>query len=86
MAFGQKAETIDVSLFISSHRRCSIRKGVLKNSVRFTGKHLCQRLFLNKFAGLSLSLPQVFSCEFCEISKNAIFTEPFRAIASDYWR
>ena len=36
----------------SSHRRCSVRKGVLRNFAKFTGKHLCQRLFLNKVAGL----------------------------------
>ena len=36
----------------SSHRRCSIRKGVLRNFAKFTGKHMCQSLFLNKVAGL----------------------------------
>ena len=30
----------------SSHRRCSIRKSVLKNFANFTGKHLCWILFL----------------------------------------
>ena len=29
------------------------KKGVLKNFTKFTGKHLCQRLFLNKVAALS---------------------------------
>ena len=29
------------------------------------------------------SLPQVFSCEFCEISKNTFFTEHLRTTASD---
>ena len=33
----------------SSHRRCSIREGILRN---FTGKHLCQSLFFNKVAAL----------------------------------
>ena len=28
------------------------KKGVLKNFAKFTGKHLCQSLFLNKVAGL----------------------------------
>ena len=37
----------------SSHQRCSIKKGVPKNFVKFTGKHLCQSLFLNRVAGLS---------------------------------
>ena len=30
-----------------------MKKGVLKNFTKFTGKHLCQSLFYNKFAGLS---------------------------------
>ena len=34
----------------SSHRRCSVRKGVLRNFTKFTGKHLCQSLFLNGVA------------------------------------
>ena len=32
--------------------RCSVTKGVLRNFTKFTGKHLCQRLFFNKVAGL----------------------------------
>ena len=36
----------------SSHRRCFIRKGILKNFTKFTGKHLCQSPFFNKVAGL----------------------------------
>ena len=29
----------------SSHQRCSIKKGVLRKFSKFTGKHLCQRLW-----------------------------------------
>ena len=36
----------------SSHQRYSVRKGVLRNFAKFTGKHLCQSLFFNKVAGL----------------------------------
>ena len=36
----------------SSHRRCSLRKGVLRNFAKFTGKHLCQSLLFSKVAGL----------------------------------
>ena len=36
----------------SSHQKCSIKKGVFKNFVKFTGIHLCQSLFFNKVAGL----------------------------------
>ena len=32
----------------SSHWRCSIKKGVLKNFLNFTGKHLFQSLFCSK--------------------------------------
>ena len=46
------------------------KKGVLRNFTKFTGKHLCRSLFFKKE-----TLAQVFSCEFCEISKNAFFTE-----------
>ena len=34
--------------FSSNHRRCFVRKGVLRNFAKFTGKHLWQSLFLIK--------------------------------------
>ena len=34
----------------SSHQRCSIKKGVLKNFQKFTEKHLRHSLFFNKIA------------------------------------
>ena len=37
-----------------SQQRCSIKKAVLNNFAKLTRKHLCQALFLNKVAGLSL--------------------------------
>ena len=39
-------------MFRSSHRRCSATKGVLRNFAKFTGKPLCNSLFLNKVADL----------------------------------
>ena len=47
-------------LFLYNERTRSSRpevfseKGVLRNFAKFTGKHLCQCLFFNKVAGLSL--------------------------------
>ena len=41
----------NVLAYRSSHRRCSARKDVLRNSTKFTGKHLCQSLYLNNVAG-----------------------------------
>ena len=60
-------------------QRCSVKKSVLRNFAKFTGMHLCQSLFFNK-----VSLAQVFSCEFCEISENTLFyrTLPVAASAS----
>ena len=37
---------------VSGHWKCSVKKGVLRNFAKFTGKHLCQRLLFNKVAGL----------------------------------
>ena len=34
----------------SSQQRCSIKKGILRNFTKFTGKHLCQSFFFNKVA------------------------------------
>ena len=76
------------SEYRSSHCRCSVRKGVLRNYAKITGKHLCQSIFFNKVAGRSSTLlkkealAQVFSCEFCEIFKNTCFTEHLWATAS----
>ena len=33
--------------YLSRHRTCSIRKGVLRNFAKFLRKHLCQSLFFN---------------------------------------
>ena len=62
-----------VSLFFQrqSHPKVFCEKGVLKHLTKFTRKHLYQRLFFNKVAGLGL--PQLFSCEFWEIFKNTFF-------------
>ena len=61
------------------------KKGVLRNIAKFTGKHLCQSLFFNKIAGNFIkkeALAQEFSCEFCEISKNANFYRTASVAAS----
>ena len=63
----------------SSHRRCSIKIGALRNFARFTRKHLCQSL--SNFIK-NESLVQVFPCELWEISTNTFFTEHLRVTAS----
>ena len=66
----------------SSRPKVLCKKGVLRNFAKFTGKHLFQRPVFNKVVGLrpkawnfikKESLEQVFSCEFCEISKSTCF-------------
>ena len=37
-------------------RRCSKKKGILKNFAKFPVKYLCQSLFFNKVAGLRPAL------------------------------
>ena len=61
----------------SSHRRYSVRKGVFRIQ-----ENICVRVsFLIKLRALACNfikketLTQVFSCEFCETSKNTFFTE-----------
>ena len=67
-----KSSRIFGKLSRSSHRRrYFVRKGVLRNFAKFAGKHLCQSLFFIK----KETLTQVFSCEFCEVSKNTCFIE-----------
>ena len=45
---------VNIQLYHSSrsHQQCSMKKGVLENFAKFTGKNLSQSLFFNKVAGL----------------------------------
>ena len=49
-------QTISRSIITrSSHWRCSVRKGVLRNFGKFTEKHLCQSLFLIMLQALGIT-------------------------------
>ena len=60
----------------SSRSEVFCKNDVLRNFPKFIGKHLCQSLIFNKVADQACNfiknetLAQVFSCEFCKISKN----------------
>ena len=54
-------------------------KSDFTNFTKFKVKDQCQSLFFNKVAE---TLAVVFSCEFCEISKNTFFTEHLWTTAS----
>ena len=66
-----------------------MKKGVLRNFTKTTGKHLCQSLIFSKVAGLRSTtflketLAQVLSSEFCEFFRNTLFTEHLWTTASD---
>ena len=71
--------------FLHKNRSCVtevyLKKGVLRNFTNFTGKHLCQSLFLIKLQAKTCNFvknetsAQVFSCGFCEISRTPFPTE-----------
>ena len=69
-------------IFRSSQQRCSMRKDVLRNFAKFTGEHLCQRLFLNKVAGLRPAIlikkrlwHRCFPVNFAKFLRTPLFTE-----------
>ena len=70
---------VDGLKFRSSRPEVFYEKGVLRNFAKFTGKHLAAPATLLKKRLCNFikkeTLAQVFSCEFCEISKNTLFTE-----------
>ena len=72
----------------SNPQKCSVRKGALRNFAKFAGNTCVRVSFLIKFQALvgnfikRETLAQVFSCEFCEISKNTFFTEHIWVTAS----
>ena len=54
------------------------KRGALRNFTKFTGKHLCQSLFLNKVSGKRYKNMYIFRC-----TKNNFFCQRFGHI---YWR
>ena len=63
-------------------------KDVLRNIEKLTGKNLCQSLFFNKVTTRSLlpqTLAQVFSNNFCKISKKTFSYRTPPMAVSDYY-
>ena len=84
-------QPIQLFLFRINRREVLCKNGFLEKFAKFTGKHLCLSLFFNKVAGAACNFikeetqAQVFSCEFCEISKSTSFTEHLRATDSVFY-
>ena len=75
----------------SSHRKCSVKKGILKNFANFTGKHhICVESLFNKFAVVTLLKRDsngVSSCEICKVLKNTYFEDQLQTWANDcFWQ
>ena len=68
----------------SSRSEVFCKKGVLKTLAKFTGKHLCQSLYFSNCIKKEI-LAQVFSCKFCEISKNMFFYRTPPVAASEWY-
>ena len=78
----KRPETLNVKRNLEgSYRMCSVKESVLRNFAKFTGKQLCQSLKACYFIKQE-TLAQVFSCEFCEFSKNNFSTEHLLTAAS----
>ena len=72
----------------SSRTEVFCKKGILRNFAKFTGKTPVPDLFFNKVAVCNFikkeTLAQVlFSCEFCDISKNTFSYRTPPAAASE---
>ena len=65
-------------------QRCSVKKVLLEISQN-SQENTCARIsFLIKLQAKKEILAQVFSCEFCEISKNTFFYRTPLVAASDW--
>ena len=86
--FQKVSETFRAANIKSSYRRWSVRKGVLRNFAKFTGKHLCQSLFFNKATFATLLKKKLwhrsFPVKFVKFLRALFYTEHLWATASTY--
>ena len=61
----------------SSHRSCSVRKGVLRNFAKLTEKHLYQSLFFNKVAGSATLLKKRLWRKYFPVNVKKFLRTPF---------
>ena len=84
--------TLRIVISEGRRRSCSRESFIIrfrKYFIKFTGKHLCQSLFLNKVAGIRPAFllkrdfrHRCFPIDFVKIFKDAIFSEHLLATAS----
>ena len=73
-------------------QRCSVKKGVLTNFAKLTGKHQCQTLFFDKVAGLRLATllkkrlwHGYFPVNFAKFLRTPFFTEIYLQKCEEYF-
>ena len=79
--------------FRSSPSQMFFKKGVLKNFVNFSGKHLCWSLFFNIVAGIQTCYfikkrlqHRCFPVKFAKFLRIVFFTEHLLVVASENWK
>ena len=87
-----KQNKINMKKFRSSHWRCPVKKSCSQKFRQIHRKRPYHSLFLIKLRAMAEkrfkkeTLAQVFSCEFCEISNNTLFTEHLRTTGFNVFR
>ena len=80
------SNSIDIlHIFRSSHRRCSAKKGVLRNFAKFTGKHFCQSLFFDKLYWKRGFGTGVFLWILWNFLENLFYRTPLRNCFCVFW-
>ena len=76
----------------SSHWRCAIKKGVVKNFAKFTGKHQCQSVFFSKVWDLRpITIlkegpwHRLFSLNFAKCFRTLFLQNHSRRLLLDFW-
>ena len=86
--FNISNKVTSIDIYRSSRRRCSIRKGVLRNFGKVIGKCLCQSLYFNKARPATLLKQRLwhrcFPMNFAKLPRTLFFAVQIWATASKY--
>ena len=86
MAIFIKIHCVILLLFRSSHQRCSLKIGALKNSQKFKGKHLCQSLSVSLGPAnlFETNSDTHFPVNFTKFLRTFFFTEHLLVTVSEF--
>ena len=83
--FSTQSIIFDAAFFRGSRPEVFCRKGSFRNFAKFTGKHRISFLIKLQASAWKETLAQVFSCEFCKISKKTFSNKISPVAASHFW-